>query len=113
MIRIVFNAFCDNTSYITFRWSSHKDKEFSSRVSKEKSRIWRIWLIFPSDDCPPFEAPEIPTSLPQTAALRAPAGVALGRLSPPLTHTITCVPAFGLSVGGVLHTAAKATHCWK
>ena len=65
-------------------------------------------------DCPPFDAPENPTSLPQTATLRAPAGVALGGFRPPLIHTITCVPAFGLSVGGVLHTAEKArrTQCW-
>ena len=39
MIRIVFNAFWkidDNTSYINSRRSSHKEKEFSSRVSKKE-----------------------------------------------------------------------------
>ena len=85
----------DSTSYINFRRSRTKRRSSSSRVSKRNGGSGyysRRMIVLHS------RAPENPTSLPQTAALRAPAGVALGRVRDPLAHEITCVPAFGLSV---------------
>ena len=85
----------EHLRYLIYQFSAvlHKEREFSSRVSKQigGSHYYSRRMSLHSK-------PRESHVTPQTAALRAPAGVALGRVRPPLAHNITRVPAFGLSV---------------